>query len=110
MSGNGYYSCTTPLHGRYLIYYLNTDDVENPDVYADGIYFGVIKAYGSTNLAISSSVLLEPARDPTKSSSVWYESYSTSISSLNPRASTAASDIAEKNCRIYESLSGLPAS
>ena len=101
MNGNGYYSCAKPLHGRYLVYTLNPNNVEDSDVYDVGIFFGTIKVFGSTNLAISSSVIAEPARDSAMSSSVWYESYSTSISSLNPRASTAASNIAEQNCRIY---------
>ena len=63
MNGNGYYSCATPLHGRYLGYILNLDDIETIGDYSSGIYFGTIKVYGSTNLAITSSVIVEPARD-----------------------------------------------
>ena len=54
INGNGYYSCTSPIYGKYLIY--QKVRVEGID---DRTVLTTLLAYGSTNLAITSIMLEE---------------------------------------------------
>ena len=55
---NGYYSCSEPLHGKYVAYITKMDEVSS--YHDDGVFVLSLVAYGSTNLVTTTQVILEP--------------------------------------------------
>ena len=94
--GDGYFTCTTPLNGKYVTFHGNGDSINDVNVYSCFITF---KAFPSKNLIEDATLIHEPisVNDSTKLS------FRTYMSRLNPRGSIIANNnsITTQTCSKY---------